>query len=272
MLNRVRTPRLFRISATFPITGWKWGAKRRTSPAESRHAAARSGEEGRAAPRASATSALPHLLETDRLPCFAMGIPPPAATKAAAVEMLKDPAQSPPVPQLSTRSPGRTGTVLAFRRSTRAAPPISAGVSPRARRAARKAATWTGGTVPSMTISMASSISAFPRRCFSITRERYGANMTLPPLDKKKRGRETCPAPLPRMGYKKGRERRSLVGPASTAVKCALFIGSRALWSPAAGYLARHHQFWLSVFRIMTTASRKRIGEKIPRPARSVNR
>ena len=107
---------------------------------------------------------------------------------------------------------------------------------------------------------------AFPRRCFSITRERYCANMTLPPSNKKRRGRETCPAPLPRLGYKKGRERRSLVGPASTAVKCALFIGSRALWSPAAGYLARHHQFWLSLFRIMTTASRKRIGEKIPRP------
>ena len=116
-----------------------------------------------------------------------------------------------------------------------------------------------------MTSSMASSISAFPRRCFSITRERYCANMTLPPSNKKRRGRETCPAPLPRLGYKKGRERRSLVGPASTAVKCALFIGSRALWSPAAGYLARHHQFWLSLFRIMTTASRKRIGEKIPR-------
>ena len=41
-----------------------------------------------ATPRASSTSALPHLLVAERLPCLATVTPAPAATSAAAVEML----------------------------------------------------------------------------------------------------------------------------------------------------------------------------------------
>ena len=55
-------------------------------------------------PRASRTSAEPHLLVTARLPCLATLTPAAAATRAAAVEMLKVFAPSPPVPQVSTSS------------------------------------------------------------------------------------------------------------------------------------------------------------------------
>ncbi len=50
---------------------------------------------------ASSTSALPHLLEALRLPCFATGTPPAAKTIAAAVEILNVPLWSPPVPHTS---------------------------------------------------------------------------------------------------------------------------------------------------------------------------
>ena len=55
-------------------------------------------------PSASYTSALPHWLETDRLPCFAMRIPAAAATSAAADEILNVPERSPPVPHVSKTS------------------------------------------------------------------------------------------------------------------------------------------------------------------------
>ena len=53
-------------------------------------------------PRASRTSAEPHEEVTARLPCLATLAPAAAATRAAAVEMLKLPLASPPVPQVST--------------------------------------------------------------------------------------------------------------------------------------------------------------------------
>ena len=61
-------------------------------------------------PRASRTSAEPEREVMERLPCLATLAPAPAATKAAAVEMLKVPEESPPVPQVSTvaRPSGRT--------------------------------------------------------------------------------------------------------------------------------------------------------------------
>jgi len=86
-----------------------------------------------ATPRASRTSALPHLLEMDRLPCLATFAPAPAATRADAVEMLNVPVPSPPVPQVSIiKSPfPRAGMMgVAFLRMTAAAPAISSAVSP----------------------------------------------------------------------------------------------------------------------------------------------
>ena len=53
-------------------------------------------------PRHSNTSAAPLLLEIALLPCFAIGTPAPAATKADVVEILKVFVPSPPVPTKST--------------------------------------------------------------------------------------------------------------------------------------------------------------------------
>ena len=47
------------------------------------------------------TSAEPDLEEKLRLPCLATGTPQPATTRAAAVETLKVPEPSPPVPTVS---------------------------------------------------------------------------------------------------------------------------------------------------------------------------
>lgn len=55
-------------------------------------------------PRASSTSAAPHLLEAARLPCLATGTPAAATTRAAVVEMLKELEPSPPVPTISSTS------------------------------------------------------------------------------------------------------------------------------------------------------------------------
>ena len=53
-------------------------------------------------PKASNTSAEPQRELAERLPCFATRAPAAEATIAAAVEMLKVPLSSPPVPQVST--------------------------------------------------------------------------------------------------------------------------------------------------------------------------
>ena len=57
-------------------------------------------------PSASSTSALPHREVKDRFPCFAIRTPAPAATSAAAVEMLNVVTAPPPVPHVSTRLSG----------------------------------------------------------------------------------------------------------------------------------------------------------------------
>ena len=73
-------------------------------------------------PKASRTSALPLLDVKDRFPCFAMRAPIPAATSAAAVEILKVVRVPPPVPQVSVRSSGSSaGTEIMTCR--RALPP-----------------------------------------------------------------------------------------------------------------------------------------------------
>ena len=53
-------------------------------------------------PSASSTSALPLREVNDRLPCFAIVTPAPAATNAAAVEILNVVTVPPPVPAVST--------------------------------------------------------------------------------------------------------------------------------------------------------------------------
>ena len=90
----------------------------------------------RSRPRApSSTSALPHREDAARFPCLATGHPAPAATSAAAVEMLKVPAPSPPVPHVSTAST-RSVTGVACARMDSTIPVSSSTDSPLVRSAA----------------------------------------------------------------------------------------------------------------------------------------
>ena len=57
-------------------------------------------------PSAVNTSAAPARDDSARLPCLATGMPQPATTSAAAVDMLSVPAPSPPVPTTSIASSG----------------------------------------------------------------------------------------------------------------------------------------------------------------------
>jgi hypothetical protein len=117
-------------------------------------------------PSVSTTSADPHSEDTERFPCLATLRPAPATTNAVAVEMLKVPEASPPVPHVSmsisrsvpvwaTTPAARTGTVTTFWRMTCANPISSSTVSPFMRRAVRKAVICALVAAPVMTASMA---------------------------------------------------------------------------------------------------------------------
>src|SRR5207245_2281644 len=96
--------------------------------------------------------------------------PAPATTKAVAVETLKVPAASPPVPQVSisisrsvpdraaTSSP-RVRTLTAFCRITWAKPISSSTVSPFMRSPVRNAAIWASVAAPAMIASIAAAAS-----------------------------------------------------------------------------------------------------------------
>jgi hypothetical protein len=113
-------------------------------------------------PRAVNTSAEPDCDDKARLPCLATGTPQPATTSAAAVETLKLPEASPPVPQVSI-APGGAAIATAFDRMMRAAPAISSTDSPRTRSAIRKAPICEGVASPLMMMSNARSASPSPR-------------------------------------------------------------------------------------------------------------
>ena len=55
-------------------------------------------------PSSSKTSAAPHLLDADRLPCFATGTPAAEITIDEVVDILKVFEPSPPVPTISNTS------------------------------------------------------------------------------------------------------------------------------------------------------------------------
>ncbi len=107
-------------------------------------------------PSAVSTSAEPDFDESARLPCLATGTPQPATTNALAVEILKLPDESPPVPQVSI-VPGGASIETAFARMVRAAPVISSTVSPRTRSAIRKPPICDGVASPLMMMSNAAS-------------------------------------------------------------------------------------------------------------------
>ncbi len=159
------------------------GAKRKPMPSWSMQVSTLAGVMSRLTPRASRTSALPQSDETLRLPCLATRTPQAATTRATVVEMLKLLVPLPPVPQVSrivsrsmlmssrsistTWRPTRIGVARA--RITRAAPVISATVSPFRRMAVMKAPICAGVASPPMTWSMTSIISVSVRSWRSTT-------------------------------------------------------------------------------------------------------
>ena len=122
-----------------------------------------SGGTSRLTPRASSRSALPHLLETERLPCLATVTPHPATTNAAVVEILKVLRESPPVPHVSTTTSAFVWILIALRRMARAAPASSEKVSPLEARAARMAPICASVTLPDIISPTRSAISCSSR-------------------------------------------------------------------------------------------------------------
>ena len=93
-------------------------------------------------------------LDTARLPCLATATPQLAVTIATVVEMLKVPALSPPVPQVSISGLRRVRSGGTRRRIASAMPAISSGVSPFMRSAMAKPAICAAVASPLRTCSM----------------------------------------------------------------------------------------------------------------------
>ena len=170
-LNTVRMPISRRAGITCFIAVCRSGAYRNPIPTSSMHCATFAGGKSRWIPRASTTSADPHRLETDRLPCLATLTPAPATTNAVAVETLKVPVASPPVPHVSmsisrsvpvsaASTSFRVLTRTAFTRITSANPISSSTVSPFMRSAVRIAAICAGVAPPDMIASIAAAASS----------------------------------------------------------------------------------------------------------------
>ena len=135
-------------------------------PTSSMQRATWAGVSSMSTPRVSTTSADPQREDTERLPCLATRTPAPATTNAVAVDTLKVPEASPPVPHVSmsisrsvpvapTMSPARGRTLTTFWRITWAKPISSSTVSPFMRSAVRKAAIWALVAAPDMMASIA---------------------------------------------------------------------------------------------------------------------
>ena len=129
---------------------WWRGANMKPMPASAMQRLTRAGVMSMATPSASSTSALPQRLVAERLPCLATVTPAPAAIRAAAVEMLKVWAPSPPVPQVSRMTSASTSTFSTRSVMARAMPTISSAVSPFTRSAESRAAVWASPTPPPM--------------------------------------------------------------------------------------------------------------------------
>src|ERR671910_920950 len=151
-------------------------------PISSMQRATSSGPSSMFTPSVSSTSAEPHLLVLERLPCLATAQPAAAATSAAAVEMLNVDGP-PPVPAVSTRSARSDSTCAARRRIVRASPTSSATVSPFVRRAIRKAAVPPSPARPSMISSSTaeawSAVRWVPSHTASIARVRMSLGIGL---------------------------------------------------------------------------------------------
>src|SRR5256885_4580202 len=142
-----------RTGAACFIAGWKFGANRKVMHASRSTRAASTGSRLIGTPSASSTSAEPQRDVNERLPCFATEAPAPAATNAAAVEILTVGPVPPPVPPVPTKwSPAAwTGTIAS--RNARAAPATSSAVSPLVRSPMSRAAICAGVAAPCITVA-----------------------------------------------------------------------------------------------------------------------
>ena len=153
-LKAVAMPRSRRTTAACRIEGWKVWAKQKVMPTRWATSATCSGERSSRTPRDSSMSAEPDRLEEARLPCLTTTAPAAAMTIADIEEMLTVIARSPPVPTMSMVGPA-TSKRFACLSIISASPVISGTVSPLARRAVRKEASWGWLASPDMTRSMA---------------------------------------------------------------------------------------------------------------------
>ncbi len=161
-LNTVRMPSWPRADATCRRAGWNFTAKQKVMPASSATSATRLGVSSRLTPSFSSTSEAPDAEEAARLPCLTTFAPVPATTIADMVEMLTVLAPSPPVPTMSTVSPG-TSITVAWSYIVRTRPEISSTVSPLDLRATAKAAICTSVASPRMITSSAQAVSSADR-------------------------------------------------------------------------------------------------------------
>ena len=146
-------------------------------PSSARISPIRSGVRSMRTPSASRTSADPLRDVKDRFPCLARRTPSPAATSAAAVEMLKVVTPPPPVPAVSTSEDGSSaGTGTMASRRARTPPATSTGWTPLARSPTRKPAIWISEAAPVMkqrkTSCASSPVRSRPSATFSSRRVR----------------------------------------------------------------------------------------------------
>jgi hypothetical protein len=127
-------------------------------------------------PRASRTSAEPHMLLTDLLPNLQTRAPAAAASTADAVETLIVSAPSPPVPTMSSSAPAVcTGTQVLFMPRTQ--PASSVLVSPFMRSRHSSAATCSAEALPPIICTQASSVSSALRSFPFISFCKYGLRL-----------------------------------------------------------------------------------------------
>ena len=154
-LKIVRVPSSTRAPATWRMAPWWRGAIMKPIPAPRIERSTSATSASMLTPSAVRTSAEPARDDSARLPCLATGTPQAATTIAAAVEMLKVPDASPPVPQVSIAVSG--ARTLSMRSRSAWAPPVSSStVSPRTRSPMRKPPTCAGVASPDIMISKAS--------------------------------------------------------------------------------------------------------------------
>mmetsp|Transcript_45030 Transcript_45030/g.111832 ORF Transcript_45030/g.111832 Transcript_45030/m.111832 type:complete len:219 (+) Transcript_45030:2002-2658(+) len=178
-LKTVGTPRPLRISRTFRIAGWNFWAKQKPIPSSSMHLLTPSAERSRLTPNSSKTSADPHIDDTERFPCLAMGTPHAAASMEAPVDMLTVCIPSPPVPTMSSTLLWHL-MVTPLLLSPLTMPHTSSAVSPLDLSRVRKAGIWKASACMSGSVdtvdtskvsssSMANAVSLSPKSSLAIS-------------------------------------------------------------------------------------------------------